>query len=1048
MKFIFTSPPYWIIALLIVAAPTAISVPGLFLHDPVASWLTINGGTKNFDVLLYLSLIGIAVGASLFAQGAKPNPTAKVSLEDRPQGPSPLLVLSLITTVTLTPMLTASAPSIIAGHKVIVHWLAILVPLWVYFGIARRSFWRGPGYRIAAATTLLGLLISGIGFHLAFTKLGLPSQITIIIGCTSLIGIIFLEIQARTTDPALRLSRLSRFSIFSHIGYPFLLLHLLPGSYFVAEQSAYWPEVLISFVALACAAIIYIGFRRKIDLRGPILPAVICVAVFFQGTPVGPGNTTPGDDFHFGEEVLPFDQLWNHGKIPFVDIAPIHGLSSLANGSVNSVVFQGNTATYQTAQAITSACLGIVLGLLCYFSIGGWAAIAVACIPIIGGHGWAIALSIPTIVLVARSNNNELKLLTLLFLPIFGVLWNPTLGVGISFGCAALYFGLWSTWLNNKTDIATLRRAHLRALLPAIAVLLPGLSILVGLFRFLHENGLTNLWAHGLPLSLDGQMVPRDPAGIFDSPVVFQAVRWSWMAFFAFTVAALSIKLKTGIIKGRATLELFRVQVGLLLFLAFSIPAWGYWTIGRIDPGDASRAGSISLVTIGVAATFVITLVFHASAKTLVPLAAIVALVLGAKSRGDWAYFLPEGNVIQSRIQHPVKPGEVLDLRLEANAQDKIPTDPNVTCLVDGHMIGLPGLGIGLIASGRLRELQAFSSALRTLIPQGTPWLDLTNMQARYAYLGDPAPTLYPALFNAVNGTQQRRIIKQLEASTPLVVDITTPKGIAFDGALVSLRSYFIYSWCMRQYEPIQVGDYSFLVLPGVAPQVPRIANNQRAAWFGRLFNNGWNGTCYDLKHLPETWGRSDSLMSHHTTGLANFSGVEWAAIQAATQSGQSTFSVADESTFVEVEYLRLYPDVAQALREGKFKSGREHYDLFGHDEGRTGGTQRVFPALEMKLPIPIEGRDADVLSFEIQIPDNTNPEAMFDLRWTSSAGMQSTPIRFNAGHGRVVIPLGAFPEWSLSSNITAISLWIPLGSKPNPKTVVVTAGHIGNLIP
>jgi hypothetical protein len=42
-----------------------------------------------------------------------------------------------------------------------------------------------------------------------------------------------------------------------------------------------------------------------------------------------------------------------------------------------------------------------------------------------------------------------------------------------------------------------------------------------------------------------------------------------------------------------------------------------------------------------------------------------------------------------------------------------------------------------------------------------------------------------------------------------------------------------------------------------------------------------------------------------------------------------------DDLIFNEAEYLAANPDVAAAVKEGKFRSGREHYEMYGKKEGR-----------------------------------------------------------------------------------------------------------------
>lgn len=59
------------------------------------------------------------------------------------------------------------------------------------------------------------------------------------------------------------------------------------------------------------------------------------------------------------------------------------------------------------------------------------------------------------------------------------------------------------------------------------------------------------------------------------------------------------------------------------------------------------------------------------------------------------------------------------------------------------------------------------------------------------------------------------------------------------------------------------------------------------------------------------------------------------------------------DSIFNETEYLQANPDVAAAVKEGKFRSGREHYEMYGAREGRlfckTSREDMVFKLLDKK---------------------------------------------------------------------------------------------------
>lgn len=63
---------------------------------------------------------------------------------------------------------------------------------------------------------------------------------------------------------------------------------------------------------------------------------------------------------------------------------------------------------------------------------------------------------------------------------------------------------------------------------------------------------------------------------------------------------------------------------------------------------------------------------------------------------------------------------------------------------------------------------------------------------------------------------------------------------------------------------------------------------------------------------------------------------------------------------FDEVFYLETYPDVAAAVRAGKFVSGRDHFAAYGHQEGRMGAASReaaLRAAISSTLETTVAGR-------------------------------------------------------------------------------------------
>ena len=77
-----------------------------------------------------------------------------------------------------------------------------------------------------------------------------------------------------------------------------------------------------------------------------------------------------GDHFHWGEQLLPWQQMVNWGKVPYTDFIPIHGLMAMLRGFFNEVFFDG-TAAYFGAGDYTLTALWIVATYLAASSLIG-----------------------------------------------------------------------------------------------------------------------------------------------------------------------------------------------------------------------------------------------------------------------------------------------------------------------------------------------------------------------------------------------------------------------------------------------------------------------------------------------------------------------------------------------------------------------------------------------------------------------------------------------------------------------------------------------------
>ena len=98
--------------------------------------------------------------------------------------------------------------------------------------------------------------------------------------------------------------------------------------------------------------------------------------------------------------------------------------------------------------------------------------------------------------------------------------------------------------------------------------------------------------------------------------------------------------------------------------------------------------------------------------------------------------------------------------------------------------------------------------------------------------------------------------------------------------------------------------------------------------------------------------------------------------------------------TFDEASYLRANPDVAAAVQAGQFKSGWQHYEKYGRNEGRRLVAEAAPEPVPVPVPVPPGPADQAVHSlirFERRAPSPQNAVDIFRDRWASEAKVRPT---------------------------------------------------------
>ena len=167
----------------------------------------------------------------------------------------------------------------------------------------------------------------------------------------------------------------------SQLPLPLLLILYLKHSYRYQEQilQLHHPKSYIIFIAFFMLAL-YIGFflqyyffRKSDKSIKPFIAAASAISIFLYGSYIPAALIIPLDMHHYGEQMLPWQQIVSLGNSPYKDYAPVSGLFPMPTGGINQLFFGGKASTYGAAFVILFILFGTLT--VCMISLhvnGKW----------------------------------------------------------------------------------------------------------------------------------------------------------------------------------------------------------------------------------------------------------------------------------------------------------------------------------------------------------------------------------------------------------------------------------------------------------------------------------------------------------------------------------------------------------------------------------------------------------------------------------------------------------------------------------------------------
>ena len=703
----------------------------------------------------------------------------------------------------------------------------------------------------------------------------------------------------------------------------------------------------------------YLPPAHRHPLARSLGPAAVAAVVVFVYCRTRGWPAFGGDDFHWGEQALPWPQLVTFHRVPYVDFVPIHGLMAYLPGGFNSLFFAGTAATYAKATLLFDGLAAAAVALAACLVVTPLGALVLlgAVLPDRDRtYFYVPAFLVLAAPQVARSPVRLLLVWTGLVLLLMA--YNPTQGP--AFAVATLPVGAWAAWRTFRTRPAAFAglAAAGAAVVAAVLAVPPARHVCLAFVGFVADNASTNVVAHDIPWA-DGDDIHYAGWGPSLTQFLWEACRSFWVVV-GFLCAAMFWKraarpaapaLGTPVPTPRLTLLILTGTLPLYLIL------WSPWINGRLLPGIMAYPGDVSQTCLTWLAPVLVLLAvpFRRLPTALLALAAVTG------------FFYPLNPA-------PIDPAELADRSVQANI---VPADLQV---VDGAALGLPRLGT-VVRSEEMTYLVPIKRFLDRFLRPGETYLDLTNRTALYYYLDLPCPVRY-APFVAANTRMQAAELRQLDAH-PVPAVLLSP-AVMIDMVSPEFRNYFIYRRYATTFSFTHGPDatYSFLVDParGAAlspPALPVGTPAHRAAV---------DDYCYymdDLQHLPASFGRSWAALANRFSPVTTLDPTAPAGTHDLAITRRDVYRVTGPVPWVEFA-------VPPRARSGKVA-----------DFLRVGFTFAPSPAL------------ADA-------PPGTGPRLQVD--WTvSGPDTHARPFRFDAPNGELLIPLGAYPRWLLSDDLRTL---------------------------
>ena len=169
---------------------------------------------------------------------------------------------------------------------------------------------------------------------------------------------------------------LDKIILIFQIPIPFILLNYLTNEYILNGEKYIinYPKRYIGLILFLILILIITNifqYRNKKDSKNSLIMLSIIIIIFILHYYIEPKYVHYGDFWHWGEEVLPWDQIINKKMELYKEYSGTSGLYGLVLGFFQNIFLKGFSFSYFPALSLVNIFWMVLVGILCYFLVGG-----------------------------------------------------------------------------------------------------------------------------------------------------------------------------------------------------------------------------------------------------------------------------------------------------------------------------------------------------------------------------------------------------------------------------------------------------------------------------------------------------------------------------------------------------------------------------------------------------------------------------------------------------------------------------------------------------